>query len=74
MNHRDPQTYEIIGAAMEAYNELKSGFLEAGYQDAMEYEFKLRNIPYSKEHPIPVIDKRHKLGNSYRADFSALKP
>lgn len=66
---RDPETYLIIGAAMEVHREFGQGFLEAVYQDALECEFKTRNIPFIREHSIPVIYKGTKLGTPYRADF-----
>lgn len=43
------ETYKIIGACMNVYNELGNGFLEAVYQDALEIEFQLLNIPYQRE-------------------------
>jgi GxxExxY protein len=66
---RDPETFAIIGAAMEVHRVLGHGFLEAVYQDALEREFIMRGIPYRREQPIPVLYKGHQLPSSYRADF-----
>lgn len=66
---RDPETYAIIGAAMEVHRELGNGFLEGAYQDALEIELTQRGIPFTREHPVPVTYKGHVLGTPYRADF-----
>ncbi len=66
---RDPETYAIIGAAMEVHRELGSGFLEGVYQDALEIEFKQLQMEYIREQPVPVFYKGNKLGTPYRADF-----
>ena len=66
---RDPQTYTIIGAAMEIHRQLGHGFLEAVYQDAAVIEFPLRNIPFEKEVSLPVRYKDNLLPSHYRADF-----
>ena len=38
------QVFTIVGAAMEVYNVLGPGFLEAVYQEALEIE--LAELPY----------------------------
>ena len=62
-------TYEIIGAAFDVHKELGMGFLEAVYQDALEIEFQLLNIPYQREVPYQVIYKGQRLNRRYVADF-----
>jgi GxxExxY protein len=63
------ETYNIIGAAITVFNELGPGFLETVYQEAMEYEFKLKNIPMSKEVPLQIFYKDKLLSKFYVADF-----
>lgn len=65
----DPQTYAIIGAAMEVHSTLGSGFLEAVYHDALAVEFGLRNIPYQREPLIRLTYKGIDLQSIYRPDF-----
>ena len=68
-NIKDKETYKILGAAMAVHNELGQGFLEAIYHEALEQEFNLQDIPFSKEKKLPVYYKKHKLKAFYLPDF-----
>ena len=65
----DPQTYAIIGTAMEVHWQLWPGFLEPVYQEALAIEFTKRNIPFQREVDIPIYYSGQKLSCTYRADF-----
>ena len=69
MNDRDGQTYAIIGAAMTVHRELGSGFLEAVYQEALEREFQLQDIPYERDKLLPIHYRGERLNTFYKADF-----
>lgn len=66
---QDPQTYAIIGAAMEVHRVLGFSFLEPVYQAALELEFARFGIPYSREVNMPIHYKGNPLPVRYRADF-----
>lgn len=51
----DPQTYAIIGAAMEVHKVLGNGFLEAVYVEALSAELSLRKIPFKREVEFQVF-------------------
>lgn len=66
---RDPETFAIIGAAMQVHRELGHGFLEAVYQEALAREFTLRSISYEREQDLPIHYRGERLAVGYRADF-----
>lgn len=63
------EAYAIQGAMFAVHDELGCGFLERVYQDALEYEFQERGIPYEREKEIQITYKGKPLGVQYRADF-----
>lgn len=63
------ECYQIIGAAMEVHRILGCGFKESVYQEALEKELSLRNIPFIREHTLPVYYKGELLHTDYRPDF-----
>ena len=63
------ESYKIIGAAMEVYNQLGHGFLEAVYQETLEREFIIRGIPYEREKDLNVFYKGEALKQTYKTDF-----
>jgi GxxExxY protein len=65
----DPQTYAIIGAAMEVHRELGDGFVEVVYREALLWELDRRSIPLRTEVSLPVYFKRHRLPCTFRADL-----
>ena len=65
----EEESYSIIGAAIAVHQELGSGFLEAVYQEALEKEFKIRNIPYKREVQLTIYYKNEPLNKYFAADF-----
>ena len=63
------ESYAINGAAMEVYNQLGHGFLEAVYQEALEMEFLSRGIPFEREKLLTISYKGENLKQTYKADF-----
>jgi GxxExxY protein len=71
--HTDPETYAVIGAAMEVHKVLGCGFLETVYQQALAKELNAREIPFNKEVQFPVSYKGDALDCYYQADFVCFK-
>ena len=51
---KDPETFAIIGAAMEVHRDVWTRFLELVYQTALALEFQERGIPFKAEVSLPI--------------------
>jgi len=58
----------IIESFFEVYNEIRYGFREAPYCDALELELMQRGFVVDREFPVPIFYK-HILLRKYRLDF-----
>lgn len=63
------EVYQIVGAAIEVYNEFRSGFLESVYQEGMELELGWRNIPFAAQVPLRIRYKSVVLKKHFVADL-----
>ena len=63
------ESYRIIGACFEVYNDLGSGFLEAVYQEALTFEFQEQKLPYLDQHTLRLRYKSYQLQTPYKPDF-----
>lgn len=59
---------KIISAAIEVHTKLGPGLLESLYEEALAYEFDLRNIKYERQKNINLIYKGKSIGD-HRIDF-----
>lgn len=63
------ESYEIIGICMDVHRILGKGLLEIVYKDAIEYEFKKKNILYKREKKYEIKYKDVILSHHFFADF-----
>jgi GxxExxY protein len=65
----EQETYAILGAAFEVYKDKGCGFLEAVYQECLELEFGLQNIPFRAQAELQLSYKGKVLKQTYFPDF-----
>jgi GxxExxY protein len=63
------ESYAIIGACMKVHRALGPGFLEAVYEEVVEKEFIVQNIPYKRQVKLDLYYEGVQLKKYYRADF-----
>ena len=54
---------------MEVHKELGCGFLEGVYQEALDREFSIRDIPFESQPIVRISYKGNPLNKSYQPDF-----
>ncbi len=62
-------THSVIGATMEVHRTLGPGLLESAYEECLAHEMDLQDIPYQRQHPLPVDYKGKRMDCGYRLDF-----
>ncbi|NLS93355.1 MAG: GxxExxY protein [Planctomycetaceae bacterium] len=63
--------YKLMGAAFEVYNQLGYGMAEEVYQQSLEIELGLREIPYRSKPRLEVFYKTQKLETHFVPDLVA---
>jgi GxxExxY protein len=63
------ESYAIVGACMKVHRALGPGFLEAVYEEVVEKEFIIQNIPYKRQVKLDLYYEGVQLKKHYRADF-----
>lgn len=63
------ESFQIRGAVFEVYREMGCGFLEAVYQECLENELRLRNIPFVTQQEVGLLYKGAKLTQTYKPDL-----
>ena len=61
-------TSKIIGCAMIVHKTLGNGFQEVVYQRALAIEMLLANIPFTREHDMPIFYRWEQIATR-RVDF-----
>ena len=60
---------EIVDVAYKIHTTLGSGLLESVYQTVLVYELEKRGLNFVRQQPIPVVYKRVRLEEGFRADI-----
>ena len=63
------ETYQIIGACFEVYNEKGCGFLEAVYQECLEMELQLQGLSFDVKKQLKLHYKGRPLEKAFESDL-----
>ena len=63
------ESYKIVGACFEVYNEKGNGFTEPIYHECLEIELGMQTIPFQAQAPLPLSYKEMPLRQRFQPDF-----
>lgn len=63
------EAYKIMGACFEVYKEKGNGFLEPVYQECLELELAMQNVPFAAQAELQLKYKGTVLTQTYKPDF-----
>lgn len=63
------ESYKIIGACFEVYNQKGHGFTEPVYQECLRIEFGIQGIPFVSQPIVELEYKGHPLTQCFKPDF-----
>lgn len=63
------ESYKIVGACFEVYNEMGCGFLEPVYQECLEIELGFQGIPFVAQDELALSYRERTLKQKYKPDF-----
>ena len=63
------ESYAIVGACFNVYNEIGCGFLESVYQECLEIELRAQGIPFVSHPNLTLTYREQQLVQTYQPDF-----
>ena len=63
------ESYRIMGACFEVYKVMGCGFVEPVYQECLELELVLQELPFKPQAELTLIYKGRTLTSKYIPDF-----
>jgi len=63
------ESYKIIGACFEVYSQKGFGFTEPVYQECLQLELSLQNIPFIAQPELKLEYKGTPLSQTFKPDF-----
>jgi len=63
------ESYKIIGACFNVYNEMGNGFVEPVYQECLGIEFEFQIIPFTPQKKLQLKYRDRILRRTFKPDF-----